>query len=275
MFIPGKQFTRYILTSILLLCICTQIFAQVTDSTLTKTHIPRKPLNISNIQDLTKEGFNFWQDEFSGHFTGIDFGLNTFVSENYSGYDPSVYGFMNNNLIRSNSLFVNFIEQCISLQHNRNTIGIVTGIGLEMQSYRLNRNTTIEKMPDGTITPKTLVFEDNQKSKLSTVYLIAPLLAEFQVPIRNYANRFYVSGGLYGGLRVSSQTKIKYRADKKKEKLKTPGDYSLQSFKYGLMIRTGYRWINLFATYDLTTLFKDSLGPELTPVTLGVTLVSF
>jgi hypothetical protein len=149
----------------------------------------------------------------------------------------------------------------------------VTGLGFQFQSYRLHDNITIEKLTDGRVVPETMVFDDNQKSKFSSVYLDIPLLAEFQFPVKHYANRFYFSAGGYCGVRLGSHTKIKYRADGKKEKLKTPDDYSLHNFKYGLMARMGYRWVNVFATYDLSPLFKDDLGPKLTPVTFGITLL--
>jgi len=251
------------------------LLAQEPDTTLTRKQGTRKSLNVSDLQDLTSGGFNFWQDKFKGHFAGVDFGLNTFLNSDYSGYSSSQTNFMKNDLIRSNSLFINFLSQSFGLQNNRNTIGLITGLGLQLQSYRLDDNTTIEKLPDGRIVPKIMIFDNNQKSKLSSVYLVAPVLVEFQFPIKHYANRFYFSTGFYGGLRVNTHTKIIYRVDKKKEKLKTPDDFSLNDFKYGLMARMGYRWINIFATYDFTPLFKETLGPELTPLTFGITLLHF
>jgi hypothetical protein len=41
------------------------------------------------------------------------------------------------------------------------------------------------------------------------------------------------------------------------------------------MFRAGYRWINVFATYEITPLFKDEKGPVLTPFTVGFTLLQF
>jgi hypothetical protein len=79
---------------------------------------------------------------------------------------------------------------------------------------------------------------------------------------------------MYMGIRLMSHTKIKYRKEQK-EKLKVPDHYSLQDFKYGFMIRTGYRWVNFFATYEITPFFKEGKGPELTPFTFGVTLLYF
>lgn len=233
---------------------------------------PEKLLRKINFRDLTAGGFNFWYDDFTGHWAGIDFGFNSFLNPDYSGYSTE---FMENDIFRSNSTYLNLIQQSIGLQQNRNTIGLVTGLGLQLKSYRLERNTTIQRLENGRIESQTLYFEQNQKSKLSVVSLMIPLLAEFQIPVNHYKNRLYISGGAFGGIRLGSHTKIKYRVDGKKEKLKTPGHYSLQDFKYGLMVRTGYRWFNVFATYELTPFFKENKGPELTPVTFGITVISF
>lgn len=261
-----------ILPVFLLILICglnSTGWSQTTDTIVPVDQNPRKILRKI---DIRKMGFNFWQDNFEGHLSGIDFGFNGFANPDYSGYNLE---FMDNDLWRSNSTYINFIQQSIGLQRNRNTIGLVTGIGLHLQSYRLDNNTTIRRDESGRIEPEILYFEQNQKSKLSIVSIMVPLLAEFQVPIKHYENRLYFSGGFFGALRLGSHTKIKYRADGKKEKLKVPGHYSLQDFKYGLMVRTGYRWINVFATYDLVPLFKEDLGPELTPFTFGITLLQF
>jgi hypothetical protein len=216
-------------------------------------------------------GFNFWQDDFTGHWAGLDFGFNTFINTDYSGYDTE---FMKSDLFSSNSTYVNFIQQSIGVQKNRNTIGLVTGLGLHLQSYRLKKNTTLHLNEFGVIEPRYLYFDQNQKSKFSMVSLIIPLLAEFQIPINHYENRFYISAGTYISFRMSSHTKIKYRSDRK-EKLKIPGQYSIHNYKYGAMLRAGYRWINIYATYDLIPLFENNKGPELTPFTFGITLVRF
>jgi hypothetical protein len=244
--------------------------SQVTDTIIPVDKDPAKILRKIDIPEISQHGFNFWQDKFSGHWAGIDFGFNSFIKKDYSGYETE---FMDNTLLLSNSTFINLIQQSIGLQHNRNTIGLVTGLGLHLQSYRLDQNTTIRRLENGMIEPQILVFDHNQKSKLSIVSLVVPLLAEFQIPVNHYENRLYFSAGPYLGYRISSHTKIKYRIDGKKEKLKVPGHYSLHDFKYGLMIRTGYRWINLFATCETVTLFKKDKGPQLTPVTFGITLI--
>ena len=219
-----------------------------------------------------EDGFNFWQDKFTGHWAGIDFGFNSFLYRDYTGYDSE---FMDNDIFRSNSTYINLIQQSIGFQSNRNTIGLVTGLGLHLQSYRLDKNTTIVRMANGRIESSSLdYFDQNQKSKLSLVSLTIPLLAEFQMPVNHYENRLYLSGGFFAGFRLNSHTKIKYRVDRK-EKLKVPGHYSLQDIKYGIMARAGYRWVNIFATYDLTPFFKENKGPVLYPFSFGVTFIRF
>lgn len=232
---------------------------------------PEELLKDLDLREDNDPGFNIWNDDFEGHWAGFDVGFNLFVNEDYSGYSTN---FMENDIFRSNSAYINLLQKDFGLQRNRNTLGLITGIGLHLQSYRLDNNTTIRRQENGTIEPHILFFDQNQKSKFSIVSLMIPLLSEFQIPLNHYNNRIYISGGLYGSLRLSSHTKIKYRSEGIKQKLKTPGHYSLQDFKYGLMLRTGYRWFNVFATYELVPLFKDGKGPELTPVTFGVSIIS-
>ncbi len=269
---PGTDVSimRILLSVAIISFFCMNSMSQVTDTIVPVDKDPDKILRKIDIQEISKHGFNFWQDKFTGHWAGIDFGFNSFINKDYSDYETE---FMNNNLLLSNSTFINIVQQSIGLQHNRNTIGLVTGIGLHLQSYRLDQNTTIRRLENGIIEPDFLVFDHNQKSKLSIVSLVVPLLVEFQIPVNHYENRFYFSAGPCFGYRISSHTKIKYRIDGKKEKLKVPGHYSLHDFKYGIMVRTGYRRINFFATCELVPLFKKDKGPQLTPVTFGITLL--
>lgn len=245
--------------------------AQTNDTIQVIDKNPEKLLKRIDITDVTKNGINFWQDDFSGHWAGFDFGFNMFLNEDYTGYEEA---FMENDVFRSNSAYINIVQQSIGLQKNSNKIGLVTGLGLHLQSYRLDDNTTITKGDDGIIYPEYLYFNENQKSKLSIESITLPLLLEIQIPVNHFDNRVYVSAGVMGSLRLSSHTKIKYKDDKK-EKLKVVDDFSMHRFKYSVMMRAGYRWINVFATYDLVPLFETGKGPELTPFTFGITLLRF
>jgi hypothetical protein len=228
-----------------------------------------------DIQDLVNEGFNYWDEEFEGHWAGVELGVNSFIKSDYSLYPAAENNFLENNLILSNVLNINVLQYSKGLQQTRNTIGLVTGIGLSLQSYHLNSNTTIELDENRKIIPQTLFFDSNQKSKLSSVYLEVPLLVEFQIPVSHFANRVYFSAGIIGSKRLETHTKIKYRKNGERQKLKSPGDYSINDYKVAATVRFGYRWINLFASYDLVPLFEDRKGPVLHPWSVGLRLISF
>ena len=255
----------------LVLCYGSSLLAQVSDSIVPVKEDPEKILRNVDIRRVTGNGFNFWQDEFSGHWAGIDFGFNMLLNEDYTGYNSD---FMDNDVLRSNSLYINFVQQSIGLQRSRNNIGLVTGIGVRFHSYRLDDNFSITLDENNVVQPQPLGFSHIKKSKLGIVSVVVPLLAEFQIPINNNRNRMYFSGGVYGGVKLNSHTKVKYKAAQN-EKLKVVDHFSLHDFNYGIMLRTGYRWVNLHATYDLVKLFKEDKGPELTPFSFGITLLRF
>ncbi len=245
-----------------------KMFAQETD---TIVPVRKNAEEILNRLNLNSDGFNFWKDNFSGHWSGFDFGFNSFLNSDYTGYDPE---FMKNDILRSNSLHLNFFQQNIGLQRNRNNFGLVTGLGVQFQYYRLNDSTTIERSDNDIVIPKPFFISENQKSRLSVFSITLPVLAEIQIPVNNYKNRLYFSSGGYFSYRIGSYTKIKYR-DVTKQKLKITDNYSLQNLKYGLMVRSGYRGINFFAMYELTPFFRENLGPQLTSFTFGFTILSF
>uniref|UniRef100_UPI003216A598 outer membrane beta-barrel protein n=1 Tax=uncultured Draconibacterium sp. TaxID=1573823 RepID=UPI003216A598 len=246
-------------------------FAQETDTIVPVQKDPEKILRRVDISKITRNGLTPWKTKFSGHYAGIDFGFNMFLNKDYSGYDSE---FLENDVLRSNSAYFNVVQQSIGLQKNRNTFGLVSGLGLHLQSYRLDDNTTVYLDESNVVQPEYLFFNDNQKSKLAIVSLTVPLLVEWQIPINHYDNRIYFSAGVLGSLRIGSHTKIKYKTEQK-EKLKVEDHFSIHRFKYSVMGRTGYRWFNVFVSYDLVPLFKDSKGPELIPFTVGVTLMRF
>ena len=182
---------------------------------------------------------------------------------------------MKNDLLRSNTLNLNILQYSRGLQQIRNNFGMVTGLGLSSRSYHLDDHTTITTDENNKVQPDQLFYDSSQKSKLSSWYINVPLLLEIQIPINHTNNRMYFSGGLIGSKRMETHTKIKYRKDGKKEKLKSPGDYSINDYNVAATIRMGYRWFNIFASYDLVPLFEDRKGPELYPFSLGIRLISF
>ncbi len=96
-----------------------------------------------------------------------------------------------------------------------------------------------------------------------------PLLLEFQIPTNGH-RPFYISAGGIGGYRIGSYTKVKYNDSDGPEKEKKNSDFNLNNLRYGVMFRMGYKAINLYGTYYFSTLFEDGKGPELYPISVGI-----
>ncbi len=250
-------------------------FAQENDSIIVVQSPKGRLSGLIDVQDLTNEGYNYWDEKFEGHWSGIEFGFNGMANADYSMYLASEDHFLDNDLFRSNVLNLNILQYSRGFQQTRNNIGIVTGVGVSFQSYHLDNNTTISIDEIKKIHPSVIYYDSSQKSKLSIAYLEVPLLVEFQIPIRNKANRLYFATGVTGAKKFESHTKMKYRKDGKREKLKSPGDYSINDYKVAATLRLGYRWVNLFASYDIVPLFEHSRGPVIYPFSFGFKLISF
>ncbi len=264
---------RLILIIILAALFVHQAVAQQ-DSIPRKYSMSGKSPNIINLQDQVVEGFNFWEEDFRGHWSGIFFGVNGLANADYSAYPTDEQDFLDVKLLRSSLLDINLFQISKGLQRNRNNIGFVTGLGMEIQTYYLDRNTSIIKGPTR-VEPDKQYLDANQKSKLASTYLSVPVLLEFQIPVKRYENPVYFSAGVTVHKRLSTHTKIKYRENNQKQKLKTPDDFYMTDFRYAATIRMGYRWVNIFATYDLRPLFEKDKGPEVYPFSVGVALISF
>ncbi len=101
-----------------------------------------------------------------------------------------------------------------------------------------------------------------------------PVIFEMQFPQAS-RHDFYIGIGVEGGFRLASHTKIKYKEDGDWKKSKDRDNFNLNNWKLDAQLRMGYGGINLFFNYGLVDLFKDNKAPELTPFTVGITLVSF
>lgn len=214
--------------------------------------------------------------KFKGNWAGVELGLNNFVNSDFSSsLDPS-QDFMDLNTNRSINVNINFLQYDIGLGTNK--VGLVTGMGFELSNYFFDGNNNIRKDANGQIVeyiPAYLNESESNivKSKLATTYLTVPLLLEFQIPAGK--KRIHISGGVIGGAKIGSRTKIVYKDRGNKQKEKVKDDFNLASLRYGYTVRAGYRNLNLFANYYPVSIFEKGKGPELYPFSIGLRLVSF
>ncbi|MBA7563947.1 hypothetical protein ES708_05609 [subsurface metagenome] len=200
-------------------------------------------------------------------------GLNNLSTEEFSLSLPASDDFMNLNTGKSWNVNINFLQYGLGLV--RNNIGIVTGLGLELNDYRFDNNNTIMKDDDNGMIEENPYELPLEKSKFATSYLTVPLLLEFQVPAGKRSKRLFFSGGVIGGLKIGSHTKVVYREWGNRQKVKDRGDFNLSPLRYGVTARVGYRALKVFVNYYVTPLFEKDTGPVLYPFSVGLVFTTF
>lgn len=200
---------------------------------------------------------------FNGQWGGVGLGMNMFRQTDYQGYNGNE--FFDLNYGKSLTVDINFAE--MNFSDRSNSIGIVTGMGLNFMDFRFDQPLTIEKENStGKIIPVYLNSDGLKKSKLTVSYLTVPLILEIATPLRFNSKRLTLAGGIIGGVNIGSHTKIKYSRSKEKEH----GNFNISPLKYELTGRIGLGEICLFAKYGMTPLFRDGKGPELMPFVVGI-----
>ena len=205
---------------------------------------------------------------FKGHWSGFNYGFVTFAKI------PDGWKDMELDWGHSFAMQFNVLKYSINLS-NRNNFGLVTGLGLEYQRLRFNKNNVsiIKEDGDLTIIHPTNIYPEIasiKRSSFKNLYLTVPLLVEVQFPA-HCSRRMYVSGGVMGGLRLHSKTKIVYEdKDGDKHKKKNKGDFNMIPFKADVLAKIGYNNLNLWGSYTLSNMFKADKAPKLHPYTIGL-----
>lgn len=226
------------------------------------------------ILDLMDPDFEKPKDtnKFRGHWSGVELGLNNFLNSNNSFQRNPGESYLDLNTWRSWNVNLNFSQSSTALIKDH--VGLVGGLGLELNSYVFRNDNNIQVNPNtGNIEQRVLDgFSNIRKSKVTTTYLTTPILLEAQFGKGKSKDRFYISGGAIIGLRLSSSTKVKYVQNDNKQKLiERRSDLNLHRWRFALSGRIGYQDIfNFYATYYLTPLFIEGTGPELYPVAVGL-----
>jgi len=203
---------------------------------------------------------------FRGHWAGIEFGFNNYLTSDNSFTMPSAINYMTLHSGKSHSFNINFAQESFGITRH---FGLVTGLGLNWNNYRFENNNNIQTDADGVIIPLD-PGSQLERSKLTTLYLTVPLMLEAQIP--SDFHRLNIGAGLIGAIKLASHTRMDF---KNGDKIKTNDDFSLNLLRYGATARVGFENFHIYATYYLTPLFKEGLGPagyDLYPFEVGFAL---
>lgn len=216
-------------------------------------------------QDWEDDDSHVNKKKFKGHWAGIEMGFNNFVDNEYSLTRNPANQFMDLNTGRSWNVNLNFHQSSFRLIGSR--FGLVTGLGLEFNNYFFDGNNSVIKDVNGVVVDSVFARQVS-KSKLAATYLDLPILFELQIGKGKRSNRINIIAGVIGGVKLGSHTKIVYKDDKKREK--NSDDFNISPLKIGLTARVGFSNVQVYGNYFLTSFFEKNKGPELYPISVGL-----
>lgn len=113
---------------------------------------------------------------------------------------------------------------------------------------------------------------DYKKSKIGLTYLDFPAELRFK---SKKGIRFAV--GAKVGVLINAHTKYKGDdfTDGSKTKIKESDLPNFETWRFGPTFQIGYKWINLTGYYSVTKIFKKNFGPDIYPVSIGISLRPF
>ena len=146
------------------------------------------------------------------------------------------------------------------------------GIGLGVHNLysdswlRVNNDSAyFESVPD------TLSYK---QSKLTTTYFDIPIELRFKSK-----SEFRLAVGFKFGFLIKAHTK--YKGDNYIEGttdqviIKQAKFNFVEKTRYGFTGRIGYKWLNAWVYYQLSTLFENGKGPAMYPISVGITVIPF
>ncbi|MFH1161043.1 MAG: hypothetical protein V1733_08860 [bacterium] len=233
--------------------------------------------------------------KYNGHWAGVDFGWNGYVTKDFNMEFPPSEQYLNLNTARSLMVNLNPLELNVNIAANK--FGFTSGLGFTLNNYYFSNSYTWISDSSALKAYNTVTDKGSTVSmkvnKLFVSYITLPLLFEFQTNPGHRVSSFHVTAGVIGGLRLQSYQKQRlyqwqdtyYLVDDKGTKvasfyannavIRNHNPYHLNPFKLDAALRIGWSYLNLFATYSITPMFQKNQGPEVYPWTIGITLLGW
>lgn len=226
-----------------------------------------------NRDDDKKKTENGYEENDFKHWVGFAIGVNGYMGQGGGINLPSKDGYMDLNYGRSFNFQLNIIERQFNLV--KNSVKIITGIGLDFHMYELANKTKLNA--DSSFTFGQIDSTNTysyKKNKLRNTYIQVPLLLEFNTN-KNPEKTFHIAFGVIGQYLIASRTKQVIEEDRYTIKRVRKDGYNMSPFAAKAHVNMGYRGWTIFAEYSLTPLFQSGKGPELYPFTVGLRVIPF
>lgn len=161
---------------------------------------------------------------------------------------------------------------CYDFPIKKTKLSFAAGLGMSMSVNYLDKQ-VIAVSDTGALSASARFLTDTmsyKRYKFVTAYLQAPFELRYYSNINNRNTGFKAAiglqvGTLFGahtkGLRSVSGTNVKDKINTKRY---------LSPWNFAATARVGYGHFSLFASYNLTNIYKENAGPPITPASVGL-----
>ena len=141
---------------------------------------------------------------------------------------------------------------------------LFAGVGFRVQQYNSDLNTAFRIINGKTVQSEAPAGIFYSTSKLTQWYAHVPIMLEY------LKGEFFVQAGMECGIKLSSQSKVKYRMDGKKVKEKAGTGMNVNPLTVDAKVEIGFYDFAVYARYGLLNLFRKGRGAEVVPVSAGL-----
>jgi len=216
--------------------------------------------------DFEDFGDNRSVDVFETDWLLFDLGYNNYVNKDFEFVVEAPYQSMED-IKTWGSWDVNLHMFRSRVNMFKGYVNLNWGLSWEWHNYQYRgNNVAVPRMDTFTLaeSPTTL-----KKNRFSTTHLTLPVMLGFETKPWDPDKSFRMGFGYGLGLLVKGKTKIKSEEGTAKIK----DNFNLQApFRHELNFTMGYGDFNIYASYDVNSMFKEGQGPELYPVSIGLVI---
>ena len=146
--------------------------------------------------------------------------------------------------------------------------------GLGLSVHNLYSDSFLENDVDTVYFVKIPEEVGYKKSKLTATYLDIPIEIRYKSK-----GDFRIAVGFKFGFLMKAQTKFKgddiISGTTDQVIIKRARFDHVEKNRYGFTGRIGYKWLNFWGYYQLSTLFVEGNGPGMYPISLGISVIPF
>jgi hypothetical protein len=195
-------------------------------------------------------------------FLMVQFGYTNWINKPDSGVSTKPFAYTFNTYL------------CYDFPIKKSKLSFAAGLGIStttvyMDNQLLSVSDTGTRGADATFVTDTA---DYKRYKFNTAYLQAPFELRYFSNPYNRNKGFKAAIGLQVGTLLSGHTKGLRSVEGTNIKDKVGTKRYLSPWNFAATARVGYGNFTVFASYNITNVFKDNAGPALTPMTLGICL---